>query len=273
MKKCFVLAFSLFWVGSISAQTTTHLVRGGEGDPGATAGASLAASTTDFITSSSLVHLGGASDTYVSVGVGATANGSTLAFNIPIGASGGGFAGAVDLSLTRTSSFVMDLWVNTSTAQNNRVIMFNGDSTLVTGIGLTMNGNNWGATYGNMTFSPVTITSGSITDSLWHHIAVVFDNGNLSTYQDGSLITSTGSVSFQNPTVSDYFMISGSHSGYIGDHFIGEIDEARIFTFATGTFNVSMLSASPIPEPSTYAAILGLVAIGFVARKRRRIAS
>ena len=73
-------------------------------------------------------------------------------------------------------------------------------------------------------------------------------------------------ANFFDPT-SGALSIGGNNSG--DELFTGSIDQARIFTFTSGTFNTGMLSYSAVPEPSTYAAILGLLALGLAAWRRR----
>jgi hypothetical protein len=89
---------------------------------------------------------------------------------------------------------------------------------------------------------PTTLAAGTR-----YHAALVNDSsaGQLKISLNGNLELTTGN-SFNAPTTGGLAL--GGNSG-AGDLFLGRIDEARIFTFAAGTFTPSMLSYAAIPGP------------------------
>lgn len=101
--------------------------------------------------------------------------------------------------------------------------------------------------------------------------------GNASTSFQITLVDSGANLAFATFATSDfpngsYTTLSSSLTMQSGFNS-GEIDSFRISgaqVGGTATFNVSFDHISAIPEPSTYAAILGLAAMGVVAWKRRR---
>jgi hypothetical protein len=65
-----------------------------------------------------------------------------------------------------------------------------------------------------------------------------------------------------NYIVSDLYKIAGSGVTYVGS--FGLASDGKLY------YSSSAASFSAVPEPSTYAAILGVAALGFVAVRRRR---
>ena len=105
----------------------------------------------------------------------------------------------------------------------------------------------------------------TLTTGTWYHAALVSSGGTITYYLNGVSEISRA-ANFINPT-SGALSIGGNNSG--DELFTGTIDQAQIFTFTSGTFNTAMLSYSAVPEPSTYAAALGLFALGLAAWRRR----
>jgi hypothetical protein len=242
------------------AQTVTHLYHAGENDAGAANSAALAALTIDFTGPTNLSRLSTAG-TYTS---STLAPGSTLAFSLD--GTGGFSAAAPDTTLVSSSSFVMEVWFNTASLTGARALFYNGD-TGGSGIGLFRDGNHLAILGGGAIFqSGPTVLS----TNTWYHAALVNDSnaGSVALYLNGGLEFSTGN-GFNAPITGGLSL--GSNYGN-GDRFTGALDEARVFTFAPGTFTTSMLSYSAVPEPSTYAAILGGLALaGVVVVRRRRV--
>ena len=81
-------------------------------------------------------------------------------------------------------------------------------------------------------------------------------------------VTSDGFNAFSGVDAMAHLAIGGS--GNSGDYFSGFIDNVRLSTFTSGTFNTSMLAYSAVPEPTTYSALLGLGVLGLAATRRRR---
>jgi hypothetical protein len=255
------LAFITLLLGTLvaaHAQTYIHVFTGGENDPGATNGAAVNNPTLDSAGSTNLTLTGG-NVTYTATTPGAN---STLAYQFTGGS--GYLLGATNLSLIDTSSFAMELWFQTTSASTQQALFHNGN------LGLYIFGDSQVRVHrGGIALDII----GSISSNTWYHAAFVWDNGTLTGYLNGTPTFIGSELVFNNPTAGDALVIGSTHVG--GDRFMGIIDHARVFQFATGTFNASMLSypasaITPIPEPSTYAALAGLLALGLVAYRRRR---
>lgn len=240
-----------------SAQTVTHLWRFGDSDPGA-ADNGLIATTTDQVGGNALT----ANNTvrYLANTPG-TASSLSAAF---YGVSSS-FTGNVDANLGPSSSFIIEGWFSFdgTPATGANILFYNGNPS-ASGLGLYVTGNTLQFLAGGQS----DITIGTVNVNHWNYVALVYENGQTSTYLNSNTASSyTGAVSF------------GGYSGdpaekfYVGGGFYGAVDELRVSTF-TGSFNTSMLSYSAIsavPEPSTYAALAGLAAFGLVVWRRRAV--
>lgn len=96
----------------------------------------------------------------------------------------------------------------------------------------------------------------------WNSVVIV-NNGTTTTLWLNSVVASTLNL---NPTASSDQWHAFVNSGG-GQSYTGLADNIRVFTF---TGNYTAANISPIPEPSTYAALLGLAALGAAAWRRRR---
>ena len=103
----------------------------------------------------------------------------------------------------------------------------------------------------------------------WRNLALVNDNGTLQLYVDGVLNVSSAPGGSQLFGTGNKLTFGGTYngSGYVGIAN-GSIDEARLFTFNTGQFQASDLQNYVIPEPSTYALVLGGIATLLLIRRR-----
>jgi len=78
--------------------------------------------------------------------------------------------------------------------------------------------------------APRTATTGTITDSLWHHLAVTYDGTNVRWYIDGKLdTTSAKTFSFANLANTNVFMAAILSSGTPVNYYPGIIDGFRIY--------------------------------------------
>lgn len=113
-----------------------------------------------------------------------------------------------------------------------------------------------GQVNGQQTFGSAEYNAGT-----WNS-AVIVNNGTTTTLWLNSIVASALNL---NPTASSSNWHAFVNSGG-GVSYTGQADNIRVFTF-TGTYTAANISA--IPEPSTYAALLGLGALGWVAWRRR----
>ena len=102
----------------------------------------------------------------------------------------------------------------------------------------------------------------------WYHVAAVGDAaaGTLTLYVDGVSVGSTTGFDGLLSLSSSWTLGRGQFNGGPGDTINGYLDEVRISDVALAPSQ--FLNA--IPEPSTYASLVGAAALGFAALRRRR---
>jgi hypothetical protein len=97
------------------------------------------------------------------------------------------------------------------------------------------------------------------------NVAYVNDNGSNRFYYNFSQVASEnlGGIIAAAPNFSLGFRASD-----ISRYYTGTIDEARLFTFQPGQFQASDLTNYVVPEPSTYALVVGGIATLLLIRRR-----
>lgn len=251
-----LVAFLFAAVLSARAQVVLHHYRGGEDDAGAAAGLQfleVLGYTIDVGTNP--IDLNSTFAAYTST---VAAPGSSLAYDFS--GTGGAASTFGDTSLTPTSSFAFEAWVKPGAAATG--LLFANGKLENNGIGLALVNGNLTVAQGGQGWI---VSSTAVSTATWSHVAFAYDNGAVGLYLNGSLVHSATSSFIALPDSFSTWVQLGSEN--IG----GLIDDARIFTFTSGSFDTSMLSYSAVPEPSTYAAIFGAAVLGLAGwRKRRR---
>lgn len=251
------LVLRLTLVGSclaatLSAQTILAQWRFGEADAGAANGGAVGVSTTASVGSNLPLASGAATYTNSTPG-----SGSSLAVDMNASAQ---FSTAAYTGLTSSSSFIMEMWFKPTAVTGDQYLFYNGD-TSNNGLGLYLHNSNVQLLQGGHVDESALAT---VTAAQWNYAAIVWDVGTVKVYVNGiSAPTFTAARTINDPTGTLVF----------GINYAGAIDEARLSTFTSGAFNTSMLnyaSVSAVPEPSTYAALAGLAALGVVAWRRRQ---
>jgi hypothetical protein len=105
---------------------------------------------------------------------------------------------------------------------------------------------------------------GAVDITKWHNLGLVNDAGTVSLYIDGVVKSSS--------VVGSVAAAGSATSMVLGGSMAGGIDEARIFTFAPGAFQVSDLGVAT-PEPGTMVLLsTGLVGLlAYAWRKRKQL--
>lgn len=243
---------------SIRAQTYVHVYRLGENDPGAVAGGYASSSTMDAGTSPVSLTAGGTPQ-YTSNTPGPA---STLALHFSGGQSLSGSFPSI-----ANDNFGIEAWVRPADVTGDKLHIAE-IGTAFTGMALFVTN---GTTFGAYVAGLGSVDLNVLTANQWSHVGLVRNNGTLKAYVNGQEST-------YGPITTTYNLITSTATFSIGANtslgalFQGDIDNVRIFTFETGAFNTSMFAypASAIPEPSTYAGLAGLAALGLVALRRRR---
>lgn len=251
-----LVALSLSVLTATQAQTTVGAWSMGDDDIGATNGAAVDGTLTASVGQD--LSLIGSGLTYTN-NIAPQSSG-TLAVNF----DGNGRYG-VSSNLGLSTNFAMETWVNFSDVSASQWLMLvgNGGSS---GTGLLF---DQGTGEVKIALSGVNLFAGTpvLSTNTWYHIAmVVDDNGTASMYFNGSLVSGTVNVG----SFASNFSLGGDEGG--NALLMGTLDDAKVITFAAGTFNASMLDYAAVPEPATYAALAGLLALGVAAWRRRRTA-
>lgn len=256
------LVLRLALVGSclaatLSAQTILAQWRFGEADAGAANGGSVGATTTASVGSDLSLVSGTATYTNSTPG-----GGSTLGVEMDASTQ---FSTTALTALTNGSSFIMEMWFNPTALSGSQYLVYNGN-TSARGIGLYLSGSTMHLLSGGNFDNAV---SGTVTAGQWNYVALVWDAGTAKVFVNNDSAPNYNQVrNFTTPS------IPGGDTMLFGINFAGAIDEARVSSFTSGTFSSSMLnyaSVSAVPEPSTYAALAGLAALGLVAWRRRQV--
>lgn len=131
---------------------------------------------------------------------------------------------------------------------------------------------------GSMLFADLTPFDGMLYDTVT--IAARADSGNASpgfsfvlfdSGGNGALFATFAAGDFAAPTFSTSSLQLAAHpdNGVISDIAFWGIQGAGTTVAFRFSFDQIVVSSSAIPEPSTYAALLALAALGFVAYRRR----
>ena len=199
------------------------------------------------------------------LGVGGLEDGSSVAL---ITAGSGLYASTINAG---TTNFGFQAYVRPNNTTGTQVIASNGG--VANGWNLfTIEGSILGYSSGYRYFVEMygvgILDSGITVDAggAFHNIAYVNDNGINRFYYDftevaalnGAIIAATG-----------YFGL-GYRAGAADFYYVGGLDEARLFTFQPGQFQASDLTnyVGLVPEPSTYALVLGGIATLLLIRRR-----
>jgi hypothetical protein len=158
----------------------------------------------------------------------------------------------------------IEVWARTSDlAQANHHLFGTGSNVNGLNIGFDATNGGWFGAIGGVSFVG-SVGVGNYTAGAWIHLALVRDHG-LSTFYINAVASGTNGIAPNNATAPHLAVNAG---GSPGGYFGGDLAEARIFTFTSGSFSTSDLLFPAVPEPST-AVLKGLLA-GIPLLRRRR---
>ena len=109
-------------------------------------------------------------------------------------------------------------------------------------------------------------STSSVNTGEWIHVAATWDtSGNMSLYLNGQLETTYGGGSTVPRNTSNQFYIGQDLSG---NSFTGSLDQIQIFDSVLSAGQIASLAA--VPEPATYASLLGGGILCLVMSRWRR---
>lgn len=134
----------------------------------------------------------------------------------------------------------IEAWIRTSSAASGSAYAGNPALTVVgdndNDVGMTFGVDNGAIQYNHFNGIWNTVNgTAPIDDGLWHHIAVTHEADNTVTLYVDGVIDNTASIPLTtDPTYTSYNTIGASYLGGASyqDHFLGDIDEVRIWTCA-----------------------------------------
>lgn len=172
--------------------------------------------------------------------------------------------------ITAATNWGIQAWVTGVPDAETRILLSIGNGGPGRGYSLLQ----YGGTYNGMLNGVTLIDSGVAPDAKWHNLALVNDAGTTTVYVDGVAHGSTTAAAVL-PLPTDYTFLGGQYSDNATGNPVnfagGNIDEARVFTFAPGAFRVSDLNNCVVPEPGTFTllatGLFGLLAYAWRKRK------
>jgi hypothetical protein len=179
------------------------------------------------------------------------------------------------------TSYTISFWMNSTSTATDQVFLGKHRATVTSGyfVGMSKNGpygspnKAWMYQSSGPGNQPISTTS--VNDGSWHHIAIAYNlvGGSHSIYVDGGLAESTTTASPMISTVGDFIVGGVSNSSMTGalTLYTGLIDDVQIYTSRLSDAEVGFLHANPgaaVPDPATMTVMgMGIVAL---ARRRRR---
>jgi hypothetical protein len=129
-----------------------------------------------------------------------------------------------NIPFTGNANFTIEAWVKTSSTGTRKDIVSFGTSTINNALFLYINSSN--QLQFDLTNAGGPVSSQTITDGKWHHVAAVNQNGLIHLYVDGS---GTGNITAMSPNITNTVNNYNIGRSYIAsNYFNGQIDDVRI---------------------------------------------
>lgn len=185
------------------------------------------------------------------------------------GPSSSGAYGADSTGLP-ADNFAVEIWARVSDVNQtfNNYFVLNGNT--VGSVSFHAGSGVWAASYFNVAWVGAAAGAGqTATANAWTNLAIIRSNGTSTFYINGvaQAGTTLAAPSYGVATAGIHLAVTPGNTS----HFVGDLDEARIFTFDPNVDDpVAALSFNAIPEPSSLA-LLAFGAISmFLFRRNKR---
>ncbi|MBC8094257.1 MAG: hypothetical protein H7Y43_00450 [Akkermansiaceae bacterium] len=130
-----------------------------------------------------------------------------------------------------TDNFGIELWAKPANTAGVKIIAYNGN-TSASGWGIYQSGGFYAGILGGVT----TFGSVPVTNNVWTHLALVRASGTTTLYVNG--VSASTVASAPNPPAGNFLL---GANNFNGETFVGSLDEVRVFSFASGQFQVTNL--------------------------------
>jgi len=129
------------------------------------------------------------------------------------------------------TAFTISSWIMREAGSNNKSILSKRDLAYTEGYDFKINSTGrFEVSWKNGSTQTIT-SSVAIPQSEWHHLAIIYSGGTASLYIDGVLDT-TASLSAPVVTTRNFNLAAAGKGASLGDFFVGNIDEVRIWDTA-----------------------------------------
>ena len=203
------------------------------------------------------------------------------------GSSGALFNGTSTAYLSTTSSpaltaFTITFWMNTTTTNSHTTLDFWWEGAGLVDHELPGGTNDWGISQigskvafgvGGLDVDKTIFSSSNVNNGQWQFVAATWNGttGAMALYVNGTLESSFASGPTGVRNSASGFLIGSDLSRNPGVSFYnGSLDEIRIYDSSLNAAAISGLYASAVPEPTTYALVAGIIALGATMLQRRR---
>jgi uncharacterized delta-60 repeat protein len=139
---------------------------------------------------------------------------------------------ADSVSLTMTNTMTMEVWINPDSSTNTSRMIINKEGEYELAV-FPDNTLRWAIASTNPGWTWVN-TGHVVTNGVWTHVAVTFDNGTIQTYVNGNVVHSfagSGPIGDQHAAL-DELRIGGRSNNPSNQYFDGSIDDVRIWNVA-----------------------------------------
>ncbi|HVZ66561.1 MAG TPA: autotransporter-associated beta strand repeat-containing protein [Lacunisphaera sp.] len=197
------------------------------------------------------------------------ASGKTLTVNSASGTTLSGIiSGSGNLAKTGTGNLTLsgaNTYLGSTTISGGTLVLGSG-SALTAQSQIILNGG----TLSLGTFSPAAFTNGLAVSA---NSFIDFGGGNDTlAFADSSAATWLGTVTLMNFTVGSDFLRFGSSASGLSGAELSQISLAGYTVTGLDGSGYVLFNPTAVPEPATYAAILGLAGLALAAWRRRRVA-
>lgn len=169
-------------------------------------------------------------------------------------------------------NFAVEIWARTADVNQPFQSFFSLNADAAGSLMFHIGNGTWSASYSGVAWvGPVSGAGPPVSPDAWTNLAVIRSNGISTFYLNG--VAQSGTT-LADPTTGAAFGIHLAVTPGGLTNFVGDLDEARIFTFDPLVDDpVAALSVNVVPEPTSVGLLaVAMSGIAFLLRRRRSLA-